>query len=150
MSSPLIVAVVELKDSTKDGTLTLAQTPDRREINAKSARPSSAVNVAWNWAGVGIDALVGLVLTPFLISNLGDETYSIWILLGSLTGCFGMLDFGMRGAVGRFVAFHHARDDRQAVERVLSAAAMALCGMGFELRVATTEYFWALNVSSCN
>lgn len=107
-------------------------------------RKSSFVNVIWNWAGVIVEAFTGLLVTPLLIHGLGDETYSLWILIGSMTGFFGMLDLGMRGAVGRFVAFHHAKNDTLAVQRVLSTAAVALCGVALVSLVLTAGAAWAL------
>src|SRR5687768_12728598 len=86
------------------------------------ARRNLALNVLWNWAGIGTEVLTALIITPLLIRGLGDESYGLWILIGSMTGCFGMLDFGLRGAVGRFVALHQAKGDVEAVQRVLSTA----------------------------
>lgn len=108
------------------------------------ARKRSIVNVIWNWAGVVVEAVSGLLITPLLIHELGDENYSLWILIGSMTGFFGMLDLGMRGAVGRFVAFHHAKNDSVAVQRVLSTAAVALCGVAFISLCLTAGAAWAL------
>jgi O-antigen/teichoic acid export membrane protein len=107
-------------------------------------RRNPAVNVLWNWAGVGVEAVAGFVIAPLLIHGLGDETYGLWILIGSMTGCFGMLDLGMRGAVGRFVAYHQAKNDQAAVERVLSTAAVALTAVALLSLVLTGVFAWAL------
>lgn len=115
-----------------------------KSATSAAARPNSVINLAWNWGGVAAEALVGLILTPFLVHSLGDETYGIWILIGAMTGCFGVLDFGLRGAVGRFVAFHHARNDRAAIERVLSTAAVTLCGVALVALAGMCITAWAL------
>ena len=72
--------------------------------------------------GVPIAAGVAAMLMPFLVLTLGDETYGIWIVLGALTSYFGLLDFGLRGAVGRHIAFHHSNGNQQAVNQTLRLA----------------------------
>ncbi len=99
--------------------------PTDKSAPATSKR-SVVKNMVWNWAGVAAEAGVGLIMAPFLIRNLGLDMYGVWIVIGSLTGYFGMLDFGMRGAVGRFVAIRHAQNDRRGIEEVLGTAVAAL------------------------
>ncbi len=85
-----------------------------------------ARNVFWNGAGTLFDAVVAFKITPILIQGLGDTTYGLWILIGSLSSYFGLLDIGVRGSVGRFIAFHRGAGDREAVNATISTA-MALC-----------------------
>src|SRR3954465_6368762 len=87
-----------------------------------------ARNIFWNGAGTLFDAAVALVITPILIKGLGDTPYGIWILIGSLSSYFGLLDIGVRGSVGRFIAFHRGAGDRAAVNATISTA-MALCSV---------------------
>jgi O-antigen/teichoic acid export membrane protein len=95
---------------------------------------ASKRRIIWNivWNSLGTATLMGttFVLAPFLIYRLGDTTYGLWIVLGSLTSSFGLLDLGVRGAVGRHVAFHHAREDHEAVCRILATAQALLFWMG--------------------
>ncbi len=85
-----------------------------------------ARNLFWNGAGTLFDAAVALIISPILIKGLGDTPYGIWILIGSLSSYFGLLDIGVRGSVGRFIAFHRGAGDRAAVNATISTA-MALC-----------------------
>jgi O-antigen/teichoic acid export membrane protein len=95
-----------------------------------------ARNVLWNWAGIITEIAVTFVVTPVLVHSLGDTRYGLWILIGSVTGYFGLLDLGVRSSVGRHIAFHRARNDQAGVNSVLStalayslaAAAVALAG----------------------
>jgi O-antigen/teichoic acid export membrane protein len=94
-------------------------------------------NVFWNWAGVANSMVAGFVVAPFLVRHLGETNYGLWILIASLTGYFGLLDLGVRGSVGRNIAFFRARNDRAGVNGILStalalqtaAAAVALLAM---------------------
>lgn len=81
-----------------------------------------ARNMAWNYAGMAATMVAGFITAPFLLNELGKGTYGLWLLIGSFTGYFGLLDFGVRGSVGRFVAFHHARDDNASLNNALSTA----------------------------
>jgi O-antigen/teichoic acid export membrane protein len=89
-----------------------------------------ARNVAWNWGGTLCDAAVSFVIAPFLVNTLGATSYGLWILIGSLTSYFGLLDLGIRGAVGRYIAYHRARSDQQGVNSTVSTAFGACCALG--------------------
>ena len=94
-------------------------------------------NMAWNWAGMICDAAAAFLVMPFLIHRLGESRYGTWILIGSLSSYFGMLDLGVRGSVGRFVAFHKARDDRAALNSTVSTAFVIACTAGFLALIAS-------------
>jgi O-antigen/teichoic acid export membrane protein len=81
-------------------------------------------------AGFFINAGSAFLLTRYLTSQLGDETYGVWVLIGALAGYLGMLDFGMRGAVGRFIALHRGRADREQILSTLNTALFVLAGVG--------------------
>jgi O-antigen/teichoic acid export membrane protein len=101
--------------------------PDKSALT--TSKRSVVKNMIWNWAGVAVEAAVGLIMAPFLIRTLGDDIYGVWIVIGSLAGYFGMLDLGMRGAVGRFVAMRLQQNDRRGIEEVLGTAVAALLGV---------------------
>jgi O-antigen/teichoic acid export membrane protein len=79
-------------------------------------------NVLANWAAFVVGTAITFVLSPFIVHHLGDTRFGLWGLIGSVVGYLGLLDLGIRVAVTRFVAFHEAKGDRQAVTRVVSTA----------------------------
>lgn len=87
-------------------------------------------NVVWNTAGTLVEAAAGFLVAPLLIFRLGETTYGLWVVLGSLAVSFGLLDLGIRSAVGRQVAYHFARQDRRGVNETLSTALAALAALG--------------------
>lgn len=103
---------------------------DNAGVKLRTRKSSTILNVVWNWLGIVTESLVGFFLAPFLIGTLGDDTYGLWILIGAFTGYFGMLDLGLRGAVGRFVALYAAQGEQRKVNQTLSTAAAALAGVG--------------------
>jgi O-antigen/teichoic acid export membrane protein len=96
-----------------------------------------ASNVLWNWAGLGVTIATGFVLAPFLVHCLGDTTYGLWVLIASLAGYFNLLDLGVRGSVGRYIAFFRARDEQEEVNRTLSTAIVLLLVVAVLALVAT-------------
>src|SRR5436305_14506305 len=89
-----------------------------------------ARNVVWNWAGMAMPMLAGFVVAPFLVHRLGELRYGEWILIASMTNYFGLLDLGIRGSVGRYIAYHRARDEQDGVNQTLSTAIAVLGGAG--------------------
>ncbi len=84
--------------------------------------PGVLRNTIANWSAFIAAAGVSFFLSPFIVHRLGDSAYGIWVLLGSLVGYLGLLDFGVRGAVTKFVAGFHARSDhRSAAAAVVTA-----------------------------
>ncbi len=82
-------------------------------------------NVGSNAVGYAINVVVAYLLLPYQQDKLGPDGAGIWTLVVSLVGYYGLLDVGIRSAVGHFVATHHSRREPEQVNRTLSTA-MAL------------------------
>jgi O-antigen/teichoic acid export membrane protein len=92
-------------------------------------RPSGiARNVAANWIALVFVSAVAFFLSPFVVRHLGTNAYGVWSLLVSVVGYLGLLDFGVRGAVTRYVARHHAVGDNEGSSSIVSAG-MVLFGL---------------------
>jgi O-antigen/teichoic acid export membrane protein len=87
-------------------------------------------SVLSNWTGYFIATIVVFFLSPFTVHRLGDTAYGVWTLIISLTGYFGILDFGIRSTVGRYVARYIALNDPDNVNRSVSSAFAMLAGSG--------------------
>src|ERR1700738_3204184 len=85
-------------------------------------QPKTVWNIAANVAGIVVNMVSGLLVMPYLIQTLGDATYGLWILIGTLTGYFGVLDLGVPAAVGRLIAIHRARAEPEHINVVMSTA----------------------------
>ena len=101
-------------------------------------------NLNWNWAGTLGDTVVAFLLCPYLLTKLGATHYGAWVMIGSLTGYFGLLDFGIRGSVGRYVAFYRAKNDGQATSEIVMTAFALLATAGVIGALATSVVaIWA-------
>ena len=94
-------------------------------------------NLIWNWAGMVVNMAAGFLTAPFLVYRLGESGYGLWIVIASFTSYFGMLDLGVRGAVGRQVAFRRTHGDRAGVNAILSTSLAILSVAGALALMAT-------------
>jgi O-antigen/teichoic acid export membrane protein len=89
---------------------------------ANTTRPAGiSRNVGANWLTFLLVAGVSFFLSPFVVNRLGNTAYGVWTLLTALVGYLGLIDFGVRGAVTRYVAHHHAAGDNEACSSIVSA-----------------------------
>ena len=96
-----------------------------------------AHNALWSWTGMASSLLVGFLVAPYLVHKLGQSTYGLWIVISSLTGYFGVLDFGIGSSVGLNVALYRARDDVRGVSAIVSTALAYLGVAGLVVLLAT-------------
>jgi O-antigen/teichoic acid export membrane protein len=79
-------------------------------------------NVLSNWAFLFLNFVIFFFLTPYIVSVLGEDRAGIWFLLGSITGYFGIIAFGIPGATEKYVAQFLATGEREQVSRVVSTS----------------------------
>lgn len=93
-------------------------------VQVDSEERSSRIikNVLMNWIAVAATVLAGFLMSPFLVRHLGDSVYGVWILIGSLVGYLGLLDFGITPSILKYIAEYRARNDQEAINRVVSGA----------------------------
>lgn len=98
---------------------------------------SAASNVLWNWGTFLFNVAITFVLSPYVVKSLGNTTYGLWVLLGSLVGYLGLLDFGVRGAVTRYVSRFYADGDDERASRLTSTALRIFSLMGLAAVLVT-------------
>jgi O-antigen/teichoic acid export membrane protein len=87
-------------------------------------------NLASNWAGFAINAIVTLLLTPYVLHELGASRYGIWSITASIIGYYGLLDFGVRSATNQFLTRSIAVGDYRAAGESMSTAVALLVAVG--------------------
>ena len=83
-----------------------------------------------NYIGKIINLGVWFVLTPFILSQLGDATYGLWALVGSVVAYGYLLDFGITGAVTKYVAEYRTKGDGERASNIIATALWANAGVG--------------------
>ncbi len=94
-------------------------------------------NVLWNWTGVAVSLIGGLVLTPYIIRKLGADGYGVWSLVFSLIGYYSLLDFGFRSAVVRFSAHYRAQHDSDKINELVNTLLFYFSAASILLLVVT-------------
>jgi O-antigen/teichoic acid export membrane protein len=79
-------------------------------------------NVGSSWFALGINIVVGVFLSPFILHRLGDAAFGIWVLIFSLTGYYGIFDFGIRSSIIRYVSRYTATHDLEEVSGLINTA----------------------------
>lgn len=70
-------------------------------------------NSLWNLSGSAVPMVVALATVPLLIHSLGVEGFGIVTLVGSVIGYFGVLDINLSAGSIKYLAEHHAANDRE-------------------------------------
>src|SRR5205809_4221193 len=79
-------------------------------------------NVSSNWFALGLNVLVGIFLSPYVLHHLGDEAFGLWVLIFSITGYYGLFDLGIRSSIVRYVAKYSAINDYEELNRLVNTA----------------------------
>lgn len=87
-------------------------------------------NVFSNWTCYAASLIVNFFISPFVVHHLGNTGYGVWTLIVSLTGYLGLLDFGVRGAVTRYVAKFHTTEEDQDASLVASSGMLIFSAAG--------------------
>jgi O-antigen/teichoic acid export membrane protein len=104
-------------------------------------------NVFFVWLGFASHVLVTLLLTPLMISELGQESYGLWLFLQGFIGYYGLLDMGLRAGVNQTVTQRISTRDNQPLLDFLNGTlpvlwkcAGVVLGIGLILGVALPKW----------
>ena len=81
----------------------------------KSLKAAGAMRLG-NYA---FQAVLMLVLTPFIIRHVGKPGFGIWTAVSALTGYYGLVNLGVGSALIRHLSRHAARKEEEGMSRVL-------------------------------
>src|SRR5258708_10157378 len=79
-------------------------------------------NISSSWFALGVNILMGIFLSPFILHRLGDTAFGIWVLIFSVTGYYGIFDFGIRSSIIRYVSTYTATRDVEEGSRLVNSA----------------------------
>ncbi len=96
-----------------------------------------AKNVSSSWFSLGVNILVGLFLSPFILHHLGNTAYGAWVLVFSVTGYYGLFDLGVRSSIIRYVSTYNATSDIEGLSRLIGTALAVYSAIGLAAFVTT-------------
>jgi O-antigen/teichoic acid export membrane protein len=111
-----------------------------------SLKAQAVKNVSATWLGLVVHAVVGFFLSPFILHRLGDEAFSLWVLVFSLTGYYGLLDLGIRSSIVKYTAKFVATNDEHQLSTFLSTSLGFFAVVGFVVLLMTVTGFFYLHL----
>ena len=84
-----------------------------------------------------ISISIGFVMMPFFMENLGSFQYSLWILVGSITSAYYILDLGMSNVLTRFLVRDLKNKDWASANTYISNALVIYSGLAIFLFLLT-------------
>jgi O-antigen/teichoic acid export membrane protein len=107
------------------------------EASAMDLKVRALKNVASSWTGLAVNVAVGFFLSPFILHRLGDDAFGLWVLIFSLTGYYGLFDFGIRSSLVRYVSKFQATRDVDQLSRLINTTLFSYGCLGFLLMIPT-------------
>jgi O-antigen/teichoic acid export membrane protein len=94
-------------------------------------------NVSSSWVSLGVNILIGIFLSPFILHRLGNLSYGAWVLVFSVTGYYGLFDLGIRSSVIRYVSTFTATNDVEGLSRLINTSIVVYTAIGALAMVVT-------------
>ena len=88
------------------------------------------INSLSNYIGRFINMGAWLVLTPFILGQLGNAMYGLWVLVGSVVAYGFLLDFGIAGAITKYTAEFRAKEADNEARSLIATALWLYTGLG--------------------
>lgn len=104
-------------------------------------KPSQAgrlmLNALSNYARFGVMMVGMLLLTPFIIANVGQSDFGLWMLIISVVGYFELLDCGFATATVKFVGQFEGSRDTEKRNRLASTLLCVYAAMAAVIALLT-------------
>ncbi len=97
---------------------------------ATSVRETVARNTAFNLAGRFWEALVGLLLTPYIVAKIGPSGWGLWAIVNVLTSYASLMDLGFGAGYSKYIAEHAGRQERREISAIVSTGLAAYSVIG--------------------
>ena len=95
-----------------------------------------------SYISIGINLLIGLLYTPWMIRSIGKENYGLYVLATSIISLF-VFDFGLGNAVTRFVSKYIAECKLDKINNFLGQITKLYLSLDvFFLLILTSVYFF--------
>lgn len=82
-----------------------------------------------NIIGVFGQIIIAFIMSPFLVSTLGDTKYGIWVIAVSFTGYMNLMDLGISSAVNKYVSEYNGKQDQKKINSIISTSMVLFCVM---------------------
>jgi O-antigen/teichoic acid export membrane protein len=87
-------------------------------------------NAVFNAGSSIIPLVLSFIFWPYIVEALGDSSYGIFALVGTVIGYFALLDFGLGDAVVKYVAEYSGKKDAKRTGEVIGTALSVFMAAG--------------------
>jgi O-antigen/teichoic acid export membrane protein len=88
------------------------------------------LNIATSYLRFAVSMVVVFLMTPYIIGQLGMDTFGLWSLIFAVIGIFGLMDFGFATAAVKTVAEATGAGDEAGRNRALASLLMLYTFIG--------------------
>lgn len=106
------------------------------------APASARFNATMSGASFFVAAAISFLLTPRILRSLGDTSYGVLSIAGEITGYYGLMDFGIRAAVGYYVSKLLAENKEADLRPVIRSAFWTLTAIAALVLAAAVPLAW--------
>ena len=101
-------------------------------------------NVAFAWGGYLVNVASGFVVPRLISDHLGQSVLGIWDFAWSFVAYFGLVQLGLGGSIGHYVAHYRANRDSAGLNRSVSTIAVFQRSVGWLSLVLAIVSAWVL------
>jgi O-antigen/teichoic acid export membrane protein len=94
-------------------------------------------NIGSSWFSLGINVVIGIFLSPFIMHRLGDTAFGIWVLIFSITGYYGIFDLGIRSSIIRYVSKYTATNESDQLAKHINTSLATYTAVGVLSMIVT-------------
>jgi O-antigen/teichoic acid export membrane protein len=102
-------------------------------MKTQSLKEKIIKNIIYNNISYVIRIVLGLILTPYIFYQLGQDYFGIWAFVAAFIGYFSLLDFGIGSAVVKYTAEYLARKEYNRVSQLIISALFCYATLGLSL-----------------
>lgn len=104
---------------------------ERGAFNRFMAVNQVKAGVVLNYAVIGLNALVGLLYTPYMLRMMGQSEYGLYSLAASVIAYLTIMDFGFGNAIVRYTAKFRAEGKTEEQYSMFGMFTILYCVIGF-------------------
>lgn len=104
------------------------------------------MGVIFSYVLIIANALLGFVVTPYILYKLGNSHYGVYKTISSLTSSMMVLDFGLGGTIMRYVSKYRTDEEYEKIPGFLSMAIYEAAILIFVVGVVSVTFY--LNIGN--
>ncbi|WP_353540198.1 oligosaccharide flippase family protein [Colwellia sp. KU-HH00111] len=89
-----------------------------------------------------LSIIIAFLMMPFVVKHLGERWYGLWVIVGSLIGYYGVLDFGLSSACQRFIAKALHNDKDGEINTIVSSSFLLFSALSIFSILITCFVLW--------